>query len=91
MVWGMFFAAGVGPLIQIHGRVNANIYLNLLQQHAVPSLCSSPNQPAIFIQDNCTCHTAKQVKQCLEVENTEIMKWRAQRSKLDCKSLENPW
>lgn len=26
MVWGMFSAAGVGPLIQLHGRVNANVY-----------------------------------------------------------------
>ncbi len=48
----MFSATGVEPLIQIHGRVNANIYQNLLQQHTVPSLQASPNLPAIYIQDN---------------------------------------
>ena len=30
MVWGMFYAAGVGPLVKLHGRVNANVYVNLL-------------------------------------------------------------
>lgn len=73
MVWGMFSAAGVGPLIQLDGRVNANVYQNLLQQHMVPSLCSSPNQPAVFMQDNAPCHTTKRVKQVLETENTELM------------------
>ncbi|KAI5086608.1 hypothetical protein C0J45_23324, partial [Silurus meridionalis] len=78
MVWGMFSAAGVGPFIELHGRVNANVYQNLLQQHMVPSLSLSPNQPAVFMQDNAPCHTAKQVKQFLETENIEIMTWPAQ-------------
>lgn len=78
MVWGMFSAAGVGPLKQLHGRVNANVYLNLLKQHMVPSLRSSPIQPAVFMQDNAPCHTAKRVKQFLEAENIELMTWPAQ-------------
>ncbi len=70
MVCGMFSAAGVGPLIQLNGRVNANVYQNLLWQNAVPSLHSSSNQPAIFIQGNAaSCHTAKRVMQFLEAEN----------------------
>ncbi len=36
MVCGMFSAAGVGPLLQLRGRLSANVYQNLLQQHAVP-------------------------------------------------------
>ncbi len=68
----MLCAAGVGPLIQIQGRVNVDVYQSLLQQHAVPSLRSSPNQPANLMQDNVPCHTAKHVKQFLEAENIEM-------------------
>ncbi len=81
--WGMFSAAGVGPLIQIHGRVNANVYQNLLKQHAVLFLQAPPNQPAIFMQDNAPYHTAKWVKQFLEARNIEIMKWPFQGSDLN--------
>lgn len=33
MVWGMFSAAGVEPLTQLHGKVNANVSQNLLWRH----------------------------------------------------------
>ncbi|KAI5085750.1 hypothetical protein C0J45_24213, partial [Silurus meridionalis] len=89
MVWDRLSAAGVGPLIQLLGRVNANIYQNLLQQHMVPSLRSSPSQPAVFMQDNAPCHTAKQVKHFLKPENIEIMTWSAQSP--DLNPVENLW
>lgn len=30
MVWGMFSAIDLGPVLQLHGRMKANIYQNLL-------------------------------------------------------------
>ncbi len=65
-------AAGVGPLKQLHGRVNANVYQNL-QQHGVPSLHSLSNQPAISMPDTAHYHT---VKQFLEAKN--IVWWEKQ-------------
>ncbi len=55
--------------------MNANVNQNLLRQHAVPTLRLSPNQPAIFMQDNASCHKAKWVKQFLEAENIENKGW----------------
>jgi len=40
----------------------------------VPSLHSSPNQPAIFIQDDALGHKGKRVKKFPETENIEIIK-----------------
>ena len=45
-------AAGMRPLARLIGKVNANVYQNLLQQLAVLPLRASPNQPANFMQDN---------------------------------------
>ncbi len=58
MVWGMFSAAGFGPLIQLHGRMNANVHQKLLQQHADLrwALLNSNNQPLKVPNSN---HIAK--------------------------------
>ena len=58
MAWGTFSAAGVGPFVRLNCKVNANVYQNPLQRHAVLPLRASLNQPANFMIDNASCHTA---------------------------------
>ena len=59
MVFGMISAAGPGPLVRLHGRINAAVYKEMLRQHVLPTLRSAANQPAIFMQDNAPCHTGE--------------------------------
>lgn len=69
MVLGMFSAAGLRPLLQLHDRMAANVYEDLfLNQHVIDVLQTSRNQTAIFTQENAPSHTAKWVKQFQTVQ-----------------------
>lgn len=57
MTWGMFSAAELGPLVHLHVGGNANVYLNLLRQHEIPSTQLSPI--AFFMQDNTLINTLR--------------------------------
>ena len=69
----MFSASGLGPVC-LNDKVNSNVYQNLLQLHAVLPLGASPTQPADFMQDNATPHSAKRIKKFLDDERIEILK-----------------
>ena len=61
MVFGTNATAGTGPLIRLHVKINANVYKEILKKDIVPNLRTTINQPAVFMQDNAPCHTAKSV------------------------------
>ena len=78
MVSGMISAAGTVLLVRLHGRINVTIYKEILKKHVVPNLTTAINQPAVFMQDNAPCYTAKSVKTFLSKEDVTVMEWPAQ-------------
>ena len=46
MVFGIISAAGRGPLVRLHGRINAAVYKEMLRQHVLPTLRSAAYQPS---------------------------------------------
>ena len=56
MVFDMISATGTGPLVRLHGKINATVYKEILKKH-VPNLRTAINQPAVFMQDNAVSHS----------------------------------
>ena len=77
MVFGMISIAGTGPLVRLHSKLNATVYKEILKKH-VPNLRIAINQPAVFMQDNSPCHTAKSVETFLSLKDVTVMEWTAQ-------------
>ncbi len=78
MVFGMISTAGTGPLVRLHGKINAAVYKEILKKHVVPNLRTAINQPALFMQDNAPRYTVKSVKTFLSEEDVTVMEWPAQ-------------
>ena len=88
MVFGMISAAGTGPLVRLHDKINIIVYKEILKKH-VPNLRTAINQPAVLMQDNDPCHTAKSVKTFLSEEDVTVMEWPVQNP--DMNPIENVW
>ena len=49
-----------------------------MKKHVVPNLRTAITQPAVFMQDNAPCHTAKSVMTFLSEEDVTVLEWPAQ-------------
>ncbi len=59
MVWGCMSACGMGSLHIWKGTINAERYIQVLEQHMLPSRCRLfQGRPCIFQHDNARPHTA---------------------------------
>ena len=67
--------ADTGPLVGLH--INPTVYKEILKKHVVLNLRTASDQPAVYMQDNFLCHTAKFVKTFLSEDAVTVTEWPA--------------
>ncbi len=90
MVWGCMSACGMGSLHIWKGTINAERYIQVLEQHMLPSRrCLFQGRPCIFQHDNARPHTASITTSWLRRRRIRVLKWPA--CSPDLPPIENIW
>jgi len=77
MIAGCMLSSGVGYLCRIDGSMDAQMYLNILNDELMQTLgwYGLEKENIVFQQDNASCHTASIVKKWFKDEKINAMKW----------------
>lgn len=86
LVWGAIQRSGVGPLIRIEGTVNAERYLQILQE-VIPQM--RLNQNSLYMHDNAPSHRAAVVQDYFLTHNIHLLPWPS--NSPDLNPIENVW